>query len=47
MARIKDSSVDAVKAAADFVDVVSARTQLRKVGSRYSGRCPFHDERTP
>jgi DNA primase len=47
MARIKDSSVDAVKAAADFVDVVSARTQLRKSGSRWSGRCPFHDERTP
>jgi DNA primase len=47
MARIKDSSVDAVKAAADFVDVVSARTQLRKAGARYSGRCPFHDERTP
>jgi len=47
MARIKDSSVEAVKAAADFVDVVSARTQLRKVGARYTGRCPFHEERTP
>ena len=47
MARIKDSSVEAVKAGADFVDVVSARTQLRKSGGRYSGRCPFHDERTP
>jgi len=47
VARIKDSSVEAVKAAVDFVDVVSSRTQLRKAGSRYSGRCPFHDERTP
>jgi DNA primase len=47
MARIKDSSVDAVKAAADFVEVVSGRTQLRKSGGRYTGRCPFHDERTP
>ena len=47
MPRIKDSSVEAVKLAADFVDVVSARTQLRKSGARYSGRCPFHDERTP
>src|SRR4029079_15661398 len=47
MARIKDSSVEAVKAAADFVDVVSARTQLRKSGARYTGRWPFHDERTP
>ena len=47
MARIKDTSVEAVKAAADFVDIVSARTQLRTSGGRYSGRCPFHDERTP
>ena len=47
MARIKDSSVEAVKAAADIVDVVSARTPLRKVGGRYTGRCPFHEERTP
>lgn len=47
MARIKDSSVEAVKATADIVAVVSARTQLRKVGARYTGRCPFHEERTP
>jgi DNA primase len=47
MARIKDTSVEAVKAAADFVEVVSARTQLRKAGARYTGRCPFHEERTP
>jgi len=45
--RIKDSSVEEVKAAADFVEIVSGRTQLRKVGSRYTGRCPFHEERTP
>src|SRR6476646_9762995 len=47
MARIKDSSIDEVKAAADMVAVVSARTQLRKTGARYMGRCPFHEERTP
>src|SRR6266566_61942 len=48
MPRIKDTSVEAVKAAADFVEVVSARTQLRKgSGGRYMGRCPFHEERTP
>src|SRR5919197_1074802 len=47
MALIKDSSVEEVKAAADMVAVVSARTQLRKVGGRFTGRCPFHDERTP
>lgn len=47
MARIKAESVEAVKAAADMLDVVGARTQLRKAGARYTGRCPFHEERTP
>ena len=48
MPRIKDASKDAVIAAADMVDVVSARTALRRASSaRYSGRCPFHEERTP
>src|SRR5213593_2410488 len=47
MARIKDTSVEEVKAAADVVAVVSERTQLRKAGARYTGRCPFHEERTP
>ena len=40
MARIKDTSVEAVKAAADFVDVVEERTQLRKAGGRYIGPLP-------
>src|SRR5687768_3431896 len=30
-----------------MVEVVSAKTSLRKAGARYSGRCPFHEERTP
>jgi DNA primase len=47
MAVIKTSSVERVKAAADMVEIVSERTQLRKVGSRWTGRCPFHEERTP
>jgi DNA primase len=47
MARIKQSSVEEVKATADLVAVVSERTQLRKQGSRFMGRCPFHEERTP
>jgi DNA primase len=47
MARIKDASVEEVRATADMVAVVSARTQLRKAGARYLGRCPFHEERTP
>ena len=47
MARIKDESVREVVAAANIVDVVSLRTSLRKAsGSRYMGRCPFHEERS-
>jgi DNA primase len=47
VARIKDTSVEEVKAAADLVAVVGGRTQLRKQGARHVGRCPFHEERTP
>jgi DNA primase len=47
MARIKDASVGEVRAATDMADLVSQYTPLRRVGSRLTGRCPFHDERTP
>ncbi|HXG77617.1 MAG TPA: DNA primase [Gaiellaceae bacterium] len=48
MARIKEHSIRDVVAAADMVEVVQARTPLRRAsGSRYMGRCPFHEERTP
>lgn len=47
MPRIAQRSVDEVKAAADIVAVVSDRTQLRRAGPRFLGRCPFHEERTP
>ena len=47
MARIKDTSVEAVKQGADFVAVVEERTALRKAGGHLTGRCPFHEERTP
>jgi DNA primase len=47
MARINPRSVEEVKATADMVAVVSGRTQLRKSGARWTGRCPFHEERTP
>ncbi|MFN8186250.1 MAG: DNA primase [Gaiellales bacterium] len=47
MALIRDTSIEAVRAAADIVEIVGSRVQLRRVGSRFVGRCPFHDERTP
>ena len=47
MARIRDASVREAVDAADMVEVVSARTQLRRTGARWTGLCPFHDEKTP
>ncbi len=47
MALIKRSSVEEVVAAADMVEVVQGRTQLRKAGARWVGLCPFHAEKTP
>jgi len=40
-------SVERLKEAVDMVDLVGSRTDLRRVGTRWTGLCPFHDERTP
>jgi DNA primase len=43
-----NDSKDRVRDAVDFVELVSARSELRRAGpARYEGLCPFHDERTP
>ena len=47
MARIKDSSVEAVKSAADILPLVEDYVRLRKAGGTYKGLCPFHQEKTP
>jgi len=47
MARLKDATVESVRQSADLVRVVEERTVLRKAGSQLTGRCPFHEERTP
>lgn len=37
-----------VREAVDMIDLVSSRTELRKAGAnRFTGLCPFHDERSP
>ena len=41
------TSIDRVREAVDFVEVVSQYTDLKRAGQRFSGLCPFHDERTP
>jgi DNA primase len=40
-------SIERVKDAVDMVELVGARSDLRRVGSRWTGLCPFHEERTP
>ncbi len=48
MALYTSDSRDRVRDAVDFVELVSARTELRRAGpARYEGLCPFHEERTP
>ncbi len=47
MSRIKDESVERVKATMEILPLVEDVVRLRKAGSTYKGLCPFHSERTP
>jgi DNA primase len=48
LARYTDDSKQRVRDAVDMIDLVSAKTDLRKAGAdRWEGLCPFHEERTP
>ena len=48
MSRYTRDSVDRVRDAVDFAELVGARTELRRAGPRsLSGLCPFHEERSP
>jgi DNA primase len=44
--RYTPESKDRVRDAVDMHALVSERTDLRRVGTQWMGRCPFHDERT-
>ena len=48
MSKFTPETIDRVRAAADMVEIVSTQTDLKRAGGgRYTGLCPFHDERTP
>ncbi|MHB1361522.1 MAG: DNA primase [Thermoleophilia bacterium] len=47
MALIKQASIQAVLDACDMLEVVAPYTTLKKSGSNFMGRCPFHGEKTP
>ena len=39
--------IDQLLARVDIVEIIDERVPLKKAGSNYSARCPFHDEKTP
>ena len=44
---IVDEDIPRVRAATDFVALVSEHLAVRRVGTRWVGLCPFHTEKTP
>lgn len=44
---IVDEDIARVREATDIVAVVSGYTQLKRVGQRWTGLCPFHNEKSP
>jgi DNA primase len=36
-----------VRDAADIVQVIGEQVELKRAGARFTGRCPFHSEKTP
>ncbi|MCM1982534.1 DNA primase [Lyngbya confervoides] len=45
--RLHPDTIEAVRQAADIVDVVSEHVVLKKQGRGFSGCCPFHDDKSP
>ena len=45
--RISENKIEEIRSAANIVDVIMERVQLRKRGKNYIGLCPFHNEKTP
>lgn len=45
--KIPQSFIDDLIERTDIVEIVDARVRLKKTGSNYSARCPFHQEKTP
>ncbi len=44
---IVDEDIGRVRDASDLVAVISQYTQLKRVGRRFTGLCPFHSEKSP
>jgi DNA primase catalytic core len=46
-AMIDNSIIEEIRARVDIVDVIRERVEIKKAGSVFKGRCPFHNEKTP
>lgn len=44
---LRDEVKNRVREAADIVQVIGEYVELKKAGSRFTGLCPFHAEKTP
>lgn len=44
---IVDEDLERVRQSVDIVKLISEHTQLKRVGRRWSGLCPFHNEKSP
>lgn len=47
MTRYPTAWLDELRVRADIVQIVSSYVPLKKSGQRYTGLCPFHNEKTP
>lgn len=43
----ENNTVDEIKSRCNIVDVIGRVVPLKRAGSNYKGRCPFHNEKTP
>ena len=47
MARIPEHTINQIIEAADIIEVIGSRIELKKKGINFWALCPFHDEKTP
>jgi len=44
---ISKDQIEKIQNSVDIVDVIGERIDIKRAGSNYKARCPFHDEKTP